>query len=471
MSNIKEKVNKTDILLKDKNIIKGILILSIPLMLNNILKAFHDFVDTFMVSKINDLPAKVNAQISAIGFVSPIFNICQALAIGMMTAGAALMSQYIGAKKEEKASKVSSQLFLLCAIVGLIFNVLLYFLAPTILKLMNAEEYLFQYSLQYLRIRSFELSALFIFYAYQSTRQSLGDTITPVVINVISIFVNIIFTALFIYGFNMGLAGAAYGTLIANLGIVPASIIHMCKSRKIRLTKESLRPNLKYDKKILGLAIPSAIAQGFTSLAFLIINGMIAGYDNSILSPITIGNKINSMLLFPIMGIGTVLATFVGQNIGANNVERAKKSFYNAIKLSLIITLIGGIALLPFRDLLAKIFLSEANDLIICNQYLVYLLLGLPLMGLFQCINGVFQGAGRTDFVLILATTRLWILRVPVLILMLNVFEVGYKAVWICMVISNFGAIILGLVLYHFVDFKPRISKMNKKIKEELMKG
>lgn len=466
-----KRSNKTHLILNDKNIIKGILLLSLPIMLNNIIKAFHDVVDTFMISKMDELPEIVSAQMGAIGFVMPIFNICQALAIGMMTAGTALMSQYIGAKKPEKASKVSGQLLLLCAIVGVIFNAILYFLAPTILRLMNAETYLFDYSLQYLRIRSFELSSLFIFYAYQSTRQSQGDTVTPVIINSSSIVVNIIFTAIFIFGFNLGLAGAAYGTLIANIAIVPICILHMVKSSKIRLTKETIKPDIKYDKKILSLGIPSAIAQAFTSLAFLIINGMMAGYDNGILTPITVGNKINSMMLFPVMGIGTVLATFVGQNIGAGNIKRAKKSFFSAIFLSVLITTIGMLCLLPFKPQLAKIFLDIPSEIDICVEYLNFLLLGLPLMGIFQCFNGLFQGAGRTGIVLIFATTRLWIMRVPVLTLLLKVFDVGYPAVWICMVISNFGAVILGMFLYKFIDFKPKINKMHQKIKQELSRG
>ena len=189
---------KEHLILHDKNIIKGLLLLALPVMLNNIIKAFHDVVDTFLVSNINDVESAVSAQISAIGFVSPILTICQALAIGMMTAGTALMSQYIGAEDKKRASKVSAQLLMLCGIVGVIFNILLFFLAPSILRMMDAQGELFDYSLKYIRIRSFELVGLFIFYAYQATRQSEGDTVTPVIINGTSIILNIIFTVIFI---------------------------------------------------------------------------------------------------------------------------------------------------------------------------------------------------------------------------------------------------------------------------------
>ena len=470
--------NKEHLILHDKNIVKGILLLALPVMLNNIIKAFHDVIDTFLVSHINDAEEIVSAQISAIGFVSPIMTICQALAIGMMTAGTALMSQYIGAKKEDRAGKVSGQLLMLCTIVGLFFNVLLYFMAPTILHWMDAEGYLYDYSLTYIRIRSFEQTGLFIFYAYQATRQSQGDTVTPVIINGTSIILNIVLTALFIYGMGMDISGAAIGTVIANMIIIPACIIHLMKSKRMRLNKEQLLPDWKYDKKIFSLGAPAAISQAFTSLAFLIINGTMSSYQNSlgdigysILAPISIGGRINSLLLFPVMGIGTVLATFVGQNIGAGNKKRAEKAFIHSLILVVSMTALGALCLYPFRENLTRIFLTNDQEVALCVRYVLFLLIGLPLMGAFQCFIGCFQGAGRTDLSLFLSTIRLWVLRIPVLLIMVHFLDVGYQAVWICMTISNFGAMIVGCILYLFVDYEPRTTRLQQKVKNEVMEA
>ncbi|MBQ8292779.1 MAG: MATE family efflux transporter [Bacilli bacterium] len=453
-------------ILYDKNILKGIFLLALPIMFNNIVKALHDVVDMFVVGQM-DAPADiVSDQIAAIGFVGPVLSIFQALALGVMIAGSALMSQYIGAKKKEDANKISGQLLIICTIIGLLFNVLLYLLCPTILKLMNAEANLYDYSLAYLRIRSFEMIGLFIFFAYQATRQSMGDTVMPVIFNVISIILNIVLTCIFVLVLNMDLKGAAYATVIANMILVPLIIVHMRLNKDMRITKESLKFDFNKIKQIFRLAWPSAVSQAFTSLGFLIINSVIADYNDGILSAIAIGNRINSMLLFPSMGVGSVLATFVGQNIGAGNIKRAKKSFNVAMCLSLMIGIIGGLILLPFRPQLAGIFLPAQEDIDLCVKYLFYLLVGLPLMSIFQCFNGCFQGAGRTGYSLMLSTIRLWVLRVPVLLLMLYVFDIGEQAVWLCMVVSNFGACILGTILYQFVDFLPRVSTMKKRLEK-----
>lgn len=453
-------------ILHDKNILKGLFILALPIMFNNIVKALHDVVDMLVVGRMDAPEEIISDQIAAIGFVGPVIQIFNALALGVMIAGSAIMSQYIGAKKKDTAQKVSGQLLIICILIGVVFNALLFILSPAILKMMNAEANLYEYSLTYLRIRSFEMTGLFIFFTYQATRQSLGDTIMPVVWNVLSIILNIVLTYVFVLYFKMDLKGAAYATVIANMILVPICIIHMCKSKELKLTKESLIPDKRQIMQIFRLAWPSAISQAFTSLGFAILNSVIADYDASILSAIAIGNRINSMLLFPAMGVGSVLATFVGQNIGAGNIKRAKKSVNMAMLLSLIIGVVGGFGLLPFRPQLSSIFLDVQSDIDLCVKYLFYLLVGLPLMSIFQCFNGCFQGAGRTNFSLALSTARLWVMRVPVVLLMLYVFDVGVQALWLCMVISNFGAGILGTILYQYVDFLPRVSKMKKKLSQ-----
>ena len=374
------------------------------------------------------------------------------------------MSQYIGAKRKQDAENISGLLLLICAIIGIIFNVILYFTCPIILRMMNAEANLYEYSLIYLRIRSFEMTGLFIFFAYQATRQSMGDTVMPVVWSILSIVLNIILTCLFIFVGGMDLRGAAYATVISNMILVPIVIIHLRKTKDMKLTIDDFKFDFSKIKIIFKLAWPSAVSQAFTSLGFAIINSVIAGYDDTILSAIAIGNRINSMLLFPTMAVGSVLATFVGQNIGAGNIKRAKKSVNVAMALSIGIGIVGGLGLLPFRVQLAEIFLEQQVDIDLCVKYLFYLLVGLPLMSVFQCFNGCFQGSGRTGFSLTLSTIRLWVLRVPVVLLLLNVFDVGPQALWICMVVSNFGACILGTIFYQFVDFLPRVSTMKKRL-------
>jgi len=449
---------KKDAILYGKNIVKTFLILALPIMFSSIIKTAHDMVDMYVVANIKDAKSIVDAQVAAISFTTPIISVVQGLAMGLMIAGTALMSQNIGAKQYAKAKRISGQLMLLCVFIGILFNILLYILAPNIIRMMNAEEELFIYSVRYVRVRSFELSGLFIFFAFQATRQSMGDTLSPVIFNIISIIINIILTMLFVLVLGFDLTGAAWGTVIGNMIIIPFCIGFLRRDDRHHMNLDW--DSFKLDSKVLGrifsLGWPAAISQSFTALGFVIVNSMIAGYDQSMFAGIGVGNRINSLVLFPAFGIGGVLATFVGQNVGAKNPARAKQGFFISLWMVLSITTVGTLILIPFRRFLVSVFLQEESAIELASKYLLFLLCNLPLMAIFQNFIGVFQGTGRTDLVLFLSTSRLWIMRVPSLFLFLYVFNVGDRSVWHAMIIGNVGASILGFILYQFVDFKMR---------------
>lgn len=466
--------DKSFIILKDKNLVKSILILALPIMLSNVMKSIHDIVDMYFVANFTGAsPESVDAMVASITVTNPIIAICQALAMGLMVAGAAIMSQYIGAGKVEKARKISAQLLIMCAIIGVLLNVVLYFATPGILTLMGAtsKPLVFQYAKQYVMIRSFELTGLFIFFAFQASRQARGDTVSPVVLNTISIVLNIILTAVLVRKFE--LAGAAYATVIANMLIIPVCIYMMMRTEKLemRLHWSDYKWNGKAAKKIIRLGWPASLSNAAAQLGFLIINSLVLGFPAHIISGIGVGGRINSILLFSVMSIGTALSTFVGQNVGAGNIERTRKCVKTAMIISIVMTVCGAAVMLWLREPIARIFIPDNPAAIdACVKYLFFLLIGLPLMGIFQIFIGTFQGAGRTDFSLILSSVRLWVLRIPVILIYMYVCHLEERSVWYAMIISNVGAGILGTFLYAFLDFKPRHSRMKKHLLKELEK-
>lgn len=467
--------NKSDLILKEKNLFKTIFKLALPIMICNIIKSLHDMVDMFFIGKMDvsgivNGEAVLSAQRSAISFTGPVFSIFQALAMGFMIAGVAIMSQYIGAKKEEKAKKVSGQLLVLCIMLGIVFNVILYFAAPLIMKMMNATpgSYDHQYSVLYLRIRSFEMIGLFIFYAYQASRQAEGDTLSPVIVNTISIVVNIILTGLFVLGFKMDIRGAAIATVIGNLIIVPICLIHLFrKKNSMSIQMNDLKLEMHYTKKIFRVGIPAALSQIFTSMAFVIVNSIIYNFDDVVKNGISVGGKIHSILLFPAMAFSSVLATLIGQNIGANNVERAKKCFKTTMLITLTTMGIGSIVMMFLREPMARIFLdNDIESIKVCSEYLVFLLLGLPAFGAFQVFTGLFQGSGRTEFSLISSGLRLWGFRIPFTYLLLYVGGLKEASIWYAMVLSNTAICMVCIFLYRFIDYKPRISSSKKRLEK-----
>lgn len=441
---------KNDMILYDKNIYKSIIILALPIFLSNFLKSFHSFVDLFFVSPIGD------SAIASITVTSPIMSIAYALGSGFMIAGIAIMSQSVGARNLNKARKTASQLLIVSLIAALVITVGLYFLTPTVVRMVGAEGDTYTYAVSYVQTRSFELVPVFLFYTFLATRQASGDTVTPVIFDITGIILNILLSWLFIDVYNMGVFGAALGTVIGNSLIVPVFLFLLFRKNdnEIKIDLKKLRFSSYEVKKIFRIGTPAAISQAFTSLGFLIINMYVLSYGDATISGFGIGNNINSFVLMPVMGISGSLTIFVGHNIGAGNEKRARDSVRCAMIIAQIIMIICACILLPLRSLLASIFLVKGSPSFnVATKYMIFLFAGLPLMGFFLMFMGAYQGAGYTKLSLILATLRLWGIRIPLILIFKNVLSVGSTSIMAAMVISNALAVVVGYFLYKRIHF------------------
>ncbi len=449
-------VKKSHLILKDKNIYKGLIILSLPLMLNNLLRTLHDIVDMFFVARIDGLATE---SVSAIQLSFPIMFTFVALGIGISVAGTALISQFIGAKKEDQAVHYAGQLFWVAILASLIFLVLAYVSAPAVVASMGATGYVLDATVQYIRIRSFELPYSFLFFALLATRQASGDTASPVYIGGTAIILNIIFSPILIQTFNMGVAGAAYATILANLLMFPF-LLHRFFFAKtgIRLDLKALKPDFPVMKEIVKVAIPASVGQSLTAVGFGVMNGIIYSLGIETVAAFGIGNRLTSLVLLPVLAMGSVISAFIGQNIGALNQERAREVFKKAMILTTGILAVGSLMMLPFREPIIKLFIQDDPvSLALAVEYLFFILVGLPLMGVFQSFLGTFNGTGYTKYTFYMAVIRLWGLRIPVTLLFREFTSLGSSGVWWSILISNFVMAGIGLVFYKLISFEPRI--------------
>src|SRR5690554_5232826 len=143
---------KQKLILENKNLGLSILWLAIPIFLSNFMKSFNDLVDLYFITNLTS-PDKVEAATTALNLPNPVISITYAIAGGFMTAGAAIIAQYLGAKQKENASKTAGQLLILCIIAGFVMGVLLYIFTPAIMKWMGAEGLALEYMIEYVRIR------------------------------------------------------------------------------------------------------------------------------------------------------------------------------------------------------------------------------------------------------------------------------------------------------------------------------
>lgn len=444
--------DRAGLLLHEPNLYKSFLVLALPIFGANFLRAFNDMVDTYFIGQIAD---SVAAQ-AGISSAWPPLSILQSFQVGFGVAGVAVISQLLGAGEREKARKNAGTLFLLALILGVLINALTYVIAPFAMTLIGAEGAAHTCAVEYLRIRSFEMLAFFIFGVFQAVRQAQGDTTTPVYLSVISIFINIVLTAYFVRSLDMGAFGAGLATMIGQVAVAPICLyLLFSKKQPLHLTLPCIRFRPAEAKHLVKISLPAAGSQALSSLGFLVLQMVVVSYGDEVTAAFSIGNKIASLLLMPVFALGSVLATYVGQNIGAGNPQRARKACKVSRNLGLIVSITGCLILLPVRSWLVALLSNDPLTQSFATVYVFWTLLTQPLMALFQNYLGIFNGAGKTRFSMVLSSTRLWLIRLPLLLIFKLFTDIGSSGIWYAMVISNFLILIVGAHLYRKVDFSP----------------
>ncbi|MEG0899595.1 MAG: MATE family efflux transporter [Oscillospiraceae bacterium] len=450
------KQNKQELLLNEPNLYKSFTILATPVFLSNFLKSFHDVVDTFFIGQI---PNSVAAQ-AAISISWPLLAIFTSLSIGFSVAGVSIISQNLGADKNEDAKKYSGLLFTMALMLGAIINVFLYASAPFVMKMMGAEGDVLACAITYIRVRSFEMLFLMIFTAYQSMRQASGDMSSPVYLSSMAVILNIFLTWLMVNVLNMGIFGAAFSTLISQIIITPFALyLSFHPNCSLYVSLSDLKIDIPKIKLLFNVAMPAALGQAISSLGFLVLNALILDYGPVVVAAFSNGNKISNMLLMPVGALGTVQAAYIGQNIGANNKERAMAAYKTGRNLGLIISVIGCLILYPFREASAALLSNSGEVIAVTVEYMIWVILLQPLMAMFQNYMGTFNGAGMTKYTMIFSLARLWLLRLPLILFFKNFTDFGRSGIWYSMVLSNLIILILG----HYFLKKMTFSKLADK--------
>lgn len=449
--------NKKDMILNG-NMYKTLILLSIPIMVNNLIQTLYNLADGIWVSKLGSV------QFAATSFVWPVNFLFISIGFGLSIAGTSILSQLLGGDKYEDANEYAEQIIVLSMITSVIFAIIGYIVSPFIIGLMGAKGDLAKYSNIYLRITFLDMPFMFLFFNFNSIMTAQGNTLTPTILSGISAVLNVILDPIFIFTFNMGIGGAAIATLLSRVFLALAGVLVLYRSNTI------IRPsfkNFKFDKarieKIINVALPSSVGQSGSALGFMVLNGFIASYGTSTMAAYGMVNRITSLVMQPASGIGAALTSIVGQNIGANQMDRVKEAFRKALIFTVILGSVGCIFMLWKDKGIINFFMRSKDDMEVINQgieYLRYSALFTPLMGIFSVLQGLFQGSGHTKYSMSMEIGRLWFVRLPMILIFKHFTDIGPTGIWISMSVSNLIVCIYGYLIYRKDTWQQKVVDM-----------
>lgn len=439
------KQDKSELIQKG-DMYKVLLTLSIPIMINSIIQTLYNLVDGIWVSKISSV------HFAATSFVWPINFLFVALGIGLSIAGTSLLSQLLGAGKLKEAREYTTQLMVSSFLLSIVFMIVGVVTSPYIIKLMGAEGNFANLANIYLRISFLDLPFMFLYFNINSIMNAQGNTVTPTILSAISALINVVLDPVFIFTFNMGIAGAAWATVLSRV------VLALFGVRFIFKEGNDLKPDFrgfKFDKHILReivrVGLPASIGQTGASIGFIFLNGFIVSYGTATMAAFGMVNRVTNLVMQPAMGVGAALTAVVGQNLGANQLDRATESFIKASRIALYIGIIGGVLIFIFNKPIVNFFIQSKDEPEVVIQsitYMKYVAFSMPLMGMFSVFQGIFQGSGNTKYSMAMEVGRLWVVRLPMILIFKNFSNFGPSGIWFSMSFSNLLVCLYGLWVY-----------------------
>lgn len=421
---------------------RAILMLALPIMLNNFIGTLYNLGDAYWVSRIGDV------EVGAINFVWPVSFLTLSIAIGISIAGGSIISQYIGAGRREEAQETAQQLYVFGILFGLVSAAAGWMLAPSILRWMDASPQIYAAGAGYLKILFLEMPFMFIMHIFLAVNQAQGDTVTPMVVNGTSAILNILLDPLFIFTFGLGIEGAAIATVLSKVPFALYGIRHMAGGAKgIRIRPLSLAIHKEKMLDLVRIGIPSSLGNSGMAFGFIVLFSYVGSYGDVAVTALGIGNRLNGLAFMPAVGIGAALSTIVGQNLGAGNIPRIKKAFWTSIGLALASLGLTSLGLWVFSRELVGIF-SDTPDVVETGAlYLRALASTTWSISFFNCSIGLFNGSGHTRYSMFLEAGRLWVVRMPLIILLASLPALGIDGIWYAIAASNIIAAAIAYAL------------------------
>ena len=408
--------------------------LLIPVVLEQLLNSIMGTADTMMVSNVG------SAAISAVSLVDSI-NVLVIQAFSALAAGGAIVcAQYIGQKNKEKANESARQvLFIITAISVAVSLICLVFQKPLLRLIFGSVEpavmraseiYFFYTALSFPFIAAYD-SAASIFRAQDNTKG-------PMIISMISNVMNIAGNAVMIWGFHMGVAGAALSTLISRIFCAVVVIIQLRKEKEgqeiVVRDYFEIRPDWSMIRRILGLGIPSGIENSMFQLGKLAIQSTVSTLGTTAIAAQAMTNILENLNGIAAIGVGVGLMTIVGQCLGAGRQDEAVyyiKKLCVIAEVIIIISCLGVFALTKPITILGGMEKESAD---MCFHMVMWITIVKPLVWIMAFIPGYgLRAAGDVKFSMIVSCCTMWACRFCLCVFLIRVMGFGPMGVWIGM--------------------------------------
>ena len=399
---------------------------ALPIMLGNLLQQLYNTADTIIVGNFEGQQA-----LSSVGACTSLTILFTALALGFSIGAGVLISQYFGAGRTAELRRYAATSIVLMLAMGLVMTMVGVLSAELLLRgFLGTPESLLPQSVLYFRIYAAGLVFQFGYNIAAALLRALGDSRATLYFLLVSSVLNVVLDLLFVAALGMGVAGAAIATVISQLASCVIGFWYMYRKYELlRFSARELRLEPAVAGRILRVGLPMALQQSIVSCGFLFLQKLVNYYGESMIASYTVASRMENILMIPILGIQSTMATYAGQNMGAKLPERVSRGLGQGVLVSLFMTLVLCAGQIVGISLIIGAFRLDEAAAEICRQHLFASAVAIPIFAVYFPANGMFQGVGEGFHATFYALMALG-LRVVFAYSLHKTAAFGYTAIW-----------------------------------------
>jgi putative MATE family efflux protein len=383
----KAKGRRTDVDMTEGGIARHLITFAIPLLIGNLFQMMYNMVDTWVVGRFVS-----DAAFSAVGTLGSVTNLMIGFFIGLTSGAGVVISRFFGARQYDRVKDTVNTSVILTGVLCIVFTILGLVLIPVFLMILDMPDDVRAEALTYLTIWFSGLSGLMIYNMGSAIMRAVGDSRRPFIYLVVAAVTNTILDLIFVIVFKWGVAGVAIATIIAQGVSAILTVISICRNDScVKLSFRGMRFHIPIFREILVIGFPAALQMTITAFSNIFVQSYINFFGKEVMGGWTSYNKIGQLVLLPMQSFALASTTFVGQNIGQNQVKRAEKGANTALLISVISTAILSTPIMIFAKAFANFFNSNSA---IVDYGATFVRMLIPFY-LLWCVNQIYSGALR----------------------------------------------------------------------------
>ncbi len=396
---------------KDTAFIKKLSMLAVPIMFNDILNSSVNLLDTFMIGKLGEAP------VAAVGLANQIFFLFIVLNFGINSGSAIFMGQFYGKGDKDGIHKCMGITVVIAALVALLFECAAIFMPERLMHIYSQDSKVIELGSQYLRIvaYSYILSALTVL--INAALKATGQVVQPMATTFVSLMSNFIFNWIFIYGFKLGVRGAAIATLTARTIELLTTVLWSCAAKRIIITSPRnyfRHIDLAFVKSFFSVVTPVILNELMWALGTTIYNVAYKYSGTVAQAAVQISTTVQNEFTVAGTAIGSACGIMIANALGANDRDRAISYSRKAMTMCVAFSIFAAICLVLASPYIVGFF--DVTDE--ARRYAYYMLLiisaGVTMKNLnFVTVVGILRNGGDTRFCLLADASTVWFVGVP----------------------------------------------------------